>query len=96
MGRYRLPSAGRLEHRLKVIAHRCTYQHDLKCDINRLCRVEHSCSATLMPILIRFCPGNADPNVVIAVTDANLGKTLLDWIQEPMDPYGRATNTMRA
>ena len=83
-----------LDHLLTATVCRRTYERDLKRGINRFRWVEYSFSATLMVILISFYSGITGINAVIAVAGANVGMILFGWIQEVMNPPGRATTTM--
>ena len=83
-----------LDHLLTATVYRRTYERDLKRGINRFRWVEYSFSATLMVILISFYSGITGINAVIAVAGANVGMILFGWIQEVMNPPGRATTTM--
>ena len=70
------------------------YERDLRRGINRFRWVEYSFSATLMIVLIGFYSGITSINAVIAVIGANVAMILFGWIQERMNPPGRATTTM--
>jgi hypothetical protein len=73
---------------------RGTYEADLHRGINRFRWVEYSFSATLMVILIGFYSGITDIAAVCAVIGANVAMILFGWLQERMNPPGRATTTM--
>ena len=73
---------------------RSTYEADLGRGINRFRWVEYSFSATLMVILIGFYSGITDIAAVVAVIGANVAMILFGWLQERMNPPGRATTTM--
>ena len=83
-----------LDHLLTATVYRSTYERDLRRGINRFRWVEYSVSATLMVILISFYSGITGINAVIAVIGANVGMILFGWIQELMNPPGRARTTM--
>jgi len=83
-----------LDHLLTATLLRSTYERDLKRGINRFRWVEYSVSATLMIILISFYSGVTSINAVIAIAGANVGMILFGWLQEVMNPPGRATTTM--
>ena len=83
-----------LDHLLTATVFRGTYERDLKRGINRFRWVEYSLSATLMVILISFYTGITNINAVIAIAGANVAMILFGWLQELMNPPGRATTTM--
>ena len=83
-----------LDQLLTATSARGLYERDLQRGINRFRWVEYSVSATLMVILISFYSGITSINAVIAVAGANVGMILFGWIQELMNPPGRATTTM--
>lgn len=83
-----------LDHLLTATVSRDTYERDLRRGINRFRWVEYSFSATLMIVLIGFYSGVTSINAVIAVIGANVAMILFGWIQERMNPPGRATTTM--
>jgi len=83
-----------LDHLLTATVSRATYERDLRRGINRFRWVEYSFSATLMIVLIGFYSGITSINAVIAVIGANVAMILFGWIQERMNPPGRATTTM--
>lgn len=83
-----------LDHLLTATVSRETYERDLRAGINRFRWVEYSFSATLMIVLIGFYSGVTSINAVIAVIGANVAMILFGWIQERMNPPGRATTTM--
>jgi hypothetical protein len=83
-----------MDHLLTATVFRSIYECDLKRGINRFRWVEYSLSATLMIILIGFYSGTTSINAVIAVAGANVGMILFGWVQELMNPPGRARTTM--
>ena len=83
-----------LDHLLTATVFRGTYERDLRRGINRFRWVEYSVSATIMIILISFYSGITSINAVIAVVGANVGMILFGWLQERMNPPGRASTTM--
>lgn len=83
-----------LDHLLTATVYRSTYERDLRRGINRFRWVEYSVSATLMIILISFYSGITSINAIIAIIGANVGMILFGWIQELMNPPGRARTTM--
>ncbi len=83
-----------VDHLLTATLGRRTYESDLAKGINRYRWVEYSFSATLMVILISFYSGLTGIDTVIAIAGANIGMILFGWIQELMNPPGRARTTM--
>jgi len=87
-------SLAALDHLLTSTVARGVYEHDLRRGINRFRWVEYSLSATLMIILISFYFGVTSINAVIAIAGANVAMILFGWLQERMNPPGRASTTM--
>ncbi len=83
-----------LDHLLTATGLRATYEGDLARGINRFRWVEYSLSATLMIVLIGFYSGLTEVTTVIAVAGANIAMILFGWLQERMNPPGRADTTM--
>jgi hypothetical protein len=83
-----------IDHLLTATVLRSTYEADLARGINRFRWVEYSFSATLMVVLIGSYSGITDITAVIAVIGANVAMILFGWLQERMNPPGRATTTM--
>jgi hypothetical protein len=83
-----------LDHLITATVSRDTYERDLRRGINRFRWVEYSLSATLMIVLIGFYSGVTSINAVIAVIGANVAMIWFGWIQERMNPPGRASTTM--
>jgi Heliorhodopsin len=73
---------------------RRTYENDLGRGINRFRWVEYSFSATLMVLLIASYSGITDITAIVAIAGANVAMILFGWLQERMNPPGRATTTM--
>jgi Heliorhodopsin len=84
-----------LDHLLTATVLRETYETDLRRGINRIRWIEYSVSATLMIILLSFYSGITSVNAIVAVIGANVGMILFGWLQETMNPPGRATTTMK-
>jgi hypothetical protein len=83
-----------LDHLLTGTIARGKYESDLKDGINRFRWVEYSFSATLMVLLISMYAGITGINALIAVVGANVAMILFGWLQERMNPPGRASTTM--
>lgn len=83
-----------LDHLLTATVFRDIYERDLRHGINRFRWMEYALSATLMVVLIGFYAGITGLNAVIAVVGANIGMILFGWIEETMNPPGRAATTM--
>ncbi len=83
-----------LDHLLTATVFRSTYERDLRRGINRFRWAEYSFSATVMVLLIGFYSGITGITSVIAVAGANVGMILFGWVQELMNPPGRAQTTM--
>jgi hypothetical protein len=83
-----------IDHLVTATVGRATYEEDLRGGINRFRWIEYSFSATLMVILISFYSGITNITTVIAIAGANVAMILFGWIQERMNPPGRATTTM--
>ncbi len=84
-----------LDHLLTATVLRSVYEADLRKGINRFRWLEYSVSATLMIILLSFYSGVANINAIITVIGANVGMILFGWLQEVMNPPGRASTTMK-
>ncbi len=87
-------SLAAIDHLVTATFARRTYESDLRGGINRFRWVEYSVSATIMILLIGFYSGITNITAVIAVVGANVAMILLGWLQERMNPPGRATTTM--
>ncbi len=83
-----------LDHFVTATFARSTYETDLARGINRFRWIEYSFSATLMVLLIASYSGITDITGIIAIIGANVSMILFGWLQERMNPPGRATTTM--
>ncbi|MCF4136443.1 heliorhodopsin HeR [Streptomyces sp. Tue 6430] len=83
-----------VDHLLTATVCRDVYERDLRRGINRFRWLEYALSATLMVLLIGFYAGITSLNAVIAVVGANIGMILFGWLEEAMNPPGRARTTM--
>jgi hypothetical protein len=84
-----------LDHLLTATAFRRTYEDDLRAGINRFRWVEYSFSATLMVVLIALYTGIDGISALIGLAGANVAMILFGWLQESVNPPGRATVTMK-
>lgn len=85
-----------LDHLLTGTALRGTYERDLHRGINRFRWLEYSLSASIMIVLICLYSGITGIAALVAIVGANVGMILFGWLQERMNPPGRATTTMIA
>jgi hypothetical protein len=85
-----------VDHLITASVGRATYESDLRGGINRFRWVEYSFSATLMVLLISMYSGITGINALIAIAGANVAMILFGWVQERMNPPGRASTTMLA
>jgi hypothetical protein len=83
-----------LDHLVTATVARDRYESDLRRGINRFRWVEYSFSATLMVTLISMYSGITGIAALIAVAGANVAMILFGWVQELMNPPGRAETTM--
>lgn len=83
-----------LDHLLTATAFRAPYEHDLRHGLNRFRWLEYSLSATVMILLIASYAGVTDVTAVVAIIGANVAMVLFGWLQELMNPPGRARTTM--
>lgn len=83
-----------LDHLLTATVLRSRYEADLQRGVNRFRWMEYSVSATIMVLLIGFYTGITGITAVIAIIGANIAMILFGWMQELMNPPGRATTTM--
>lgn len=83
-----------VDHLVTATIGRRAYEEDLRRGINRFRWVEYSFSATLMVLLIASYTGITDITAVIAIAGANVGMILFGWVQERVNPPGRAATTM--
>lgn len=85
-----------LDHLLCGVLARRRYESDLRGGINRFRWTEYSFSATIMVLLIALYGGITGVSAIIAITGANVAMILFGWLQERMNPPGRARTTMLA
>jgi hypothetical protein len=85
-----------LDHLVTGTIARRTYERDLGRGINRFRWVEYSFSATIMVVLICLYSGITGIAALIAIVGANVAMILFGWLQELMNPPGRASTTMLA
>ena len=83
-----------LDHGLTGTVMRGRYENGLRSGINRFRWVEYSFSATIMIVLIGFYNGLTGLAAVILIIGGNVAMILFGWIQELMNPPGRARTTM--
>jgi hypothetical protein len=83
-----------LDHLITGSVARSRYENDLRSGINRFRWVEYSFSATVMVILIALYSGITGIDALLAIVGANVAMILFGWIQEAMNPPGRARTTM--
>ncbi|HEX8497657.1 MAG TPA: heliorhodopsin HeR [Actinomycetales bacterium] len=83
-----------LDHLLTGTALRDRYEGDLRRGLNRFRWVEYSFSATIMVLLIGSYAGITGITALIAIAGANIAMILFGWVQEVVNPPGRATTTM--
>ena len=83
-----------IDHLLTSTFARKTYENDLKGGINRFRWVEYSISASLMLVIISMYWGILTLAALVAVVGANVAMILFGWLQEKMNPPGRASTTM--
>ncbi|MEV6612583.1 heliorhodopsin HeR [Streptomyces sp. NPDC051051] len=83
-----------VDHLLTATVCRRIYERDLRRGINRFRWLEYALSATLVVLLIGFYAGITSINAVLAVVGANIGMILFGWVEELMNPPGRARTTM--
>jgi hypothetical protein len=83
-----------IDHLLTATVLRRRYENGLRNGINRFRWTEYSFSATVMVILIVMYSGITDITGIVAVAGANVAMILFGWLQERMNPPGRATTTM--
>lgn len=85
-----------LDHLITATIGRGTYERDLRRGINRFRWIEYSFSASIMIVLICLYSGITGIAALIAVVGANVAMILFGWLQELMNPPGRASTTMLA
>ena len=83
-----------LDHLLTATVLRSRYERGLRAGINRFRWVEYSFSATIMILLICLYAGITGVTALVAIAGANAGMILFGWLQEAMNPPGRARTTM--
>jgi hypothetical protein len=83
-----------VDHLLTGSVARTTYEADLRRGRNRFRWVEYSFSATLMVLLIALYTGITEVTALVAIAGANVAMICFGWVQERMNPPGRATTTM--
>jgi len=83
-----------LDHLLTATVFRARYEADLRAGLNRFRWIEYSASATIMVVLIGFYNGLTGLTEVILIIGANAAMILFGWLQELMNPPGRARTTM--
>lgn len=83
-----------LDHLLTSTVFRRRYETDLAGGRNRFRWAEYSVSATLMVLLIATYAGITGITALIAIAGANVAMILFGWVQEVVNPPGRATTTM--
>ncbi len=85
-----------VDHLLTATVARGTYERDLRRGINRFRWVEYSFSATIMVVLICLYSGITGISALIAIVGANVAMIMFGWVQELLNPPGRAITTMVA
>ncbi|MGA1557320.1 MAG: heliorhodopsin HeR [Ilumatobacteraceae bacterium] len=83
-----------VDHLITATVARSTYERDLRHGINRFRWVEYSVSATVMVLLISAYSGITDITGILGIIGANVSMILFGWLQERMNPPGRAVTTM--
>lgn len=83
-----------VDHGLTGTALRSVYERDLHAGINRFRWLEYSVSATIMVLLIASYTGITGVSALIGIAGANVAMILFGWLQERMNPPGRARTTM--
>ncbi len=83
-----------LDHGVTGTVLRRRYEADLRSGINRFRWIEYSVSATVMILLIASYTGITGIAALIGIAGANVAMILFGWLQERMNPPGRATTTM--
>ncbi len=83
-----------LDHLLTATVLRARYEADLRAGLNRFRWIEYSVSATIMVVLIGFYNGLTGLTEVLLIIGANVAMIFFGWLQELMNPPGRAGTTM--
>lgn len=84
-----------IDHALCATVLRGTYERDLRRGINRIRWIEYSLSATIMILLIASYTGIVGVSALIAIAGANVAMILFGWLQEEVNPQGRARVSMK-
>lgn len=83
-----------LDHLLTSTVLRSRYESDLAAGINRFRWAEYSLSATVMIVLIALYTGITGLAAIIVIAGANVSMILFGWLQERVNPPGRAGTSM--
>ncbi|MFQ1002390.1 heliorhodopsin HeR [Modestobacter sp. SSW1-42] len=83
-----------VDHLLTGTVLRRRYEQDLRRGINRFRWVEYSLSSTIMVLLICAYTGITGLSALIGIAGANVAMILFGWLQELVNPPGRARTTM--
>lgn len=83
-----------LDHLLTSTVLRSRYESGLAAGINRFRWAEYSLSATVLIVLIALYTGITGLAAIIAIAGANVSMILFGWLQERMNPPGRASTSM--
>ncbi|WP_409331597.1 heliorhodopsin HeR [Trujillonella humicola] len=83
-----------LDHLVTATALRRRYEEGLRRGINRFRWLEYSLSATIMVLLICAYTGITGLSALIGIAGANVAMILFGWLQELVNPPGRARTTM--
>ncbi|MGY1710385.1 heliorhodopsin HeR [Geodermatophilus sp. SYSU D00758] len=83
-----------VDHLLTATVLRRRYEDDLRRGINRFRWLEYSFSSTIMVLLICAYTGITGLSALIGIAGANAAMILFGWLQEQVNPPGRARTTM--
>ncbi len=83
-----------VDHLVTATVLRRRYESDLRRGINRFRWAEYSVSSTVMILLICGYTGITGLSALIGIAGANVAMILFGWLQELMNPPGRARTTM--
>ena len=83
-----------LDHLLTSTVLRRRYEDDLRRGLNRFRWLEYSISSTIMVLLICAYTGITGLSALIGIAGANVAMILFGWLQELLNPPGRARTTM--
>ena len=83
-----------VDHLLTATAFRRRYEAGLRHGLNRFRWLEYSLSATIMVLLISAYTGITGLSALIGIAGANVAMILFGWLQELVNPPGRARTTM--